>query len=78
MLGVRAGRVTEPSTSIVEGMGASLDGMIACARRELAMRERTYPHAVKTGRMKQIESDLELQRMGAIFNLLLRIQREKL
>ncbi len=44
--------------------------MIACIRRELAMRQRVYPRQVEANRMKQAEADQELRRMQAVLNLL--------
>ena len=44
---------------------------IACAKRELAMRERVYPTWVGRGKMKQAEADRETRRMRAILKRLL-------
>lgn len=44
--------------------------MIACVRRELAMRERVYPNQVKANRMKPAEADLELRRMRGVLAFL--------
>lgn len=44
--------------------------MIACIRRELAMRERVYPRQVEANRMKQAEADQELRRMRGVLALL--------
>lgn len=41
----------------------SLADEIACAKRELAMRERVYPGWVERGRMKPEEAARELRRM---------------
>lgn len=44
--------------------------MIACIKRELAMRQRVYPRQVAANRMKQAEADQELRRMQGVLNLL--------
>ena len=40
--------------------------MLACARRELAMRERVYPRWVALRKMKQADADRETAVMRAI------------
>jgi len=57
----------------------SYDDMIACARRELAMRQRVYPKWVKEERMNQQKADHEIACMAAIVEQLLTIsgQREE-
>ena len=37
-----------------------------CARRELKIRKRVYPHWVNNGRMKQASADREIEIMQAI------------
>jgi hypothetical protein len=37
-----------------------------CARRELNIRKRVYPHWVNNGRMKQASADREIEIMQAI------------
>jgi len=44
----------------------TLDQQIACARREIGMRERVYPNWVKAGRMRPDKADAELLAMRAI------------
>jgi hypothetical protein len=44
----------------------TIDDLIRCAERELAMRERVYPHQVAAGRMRQVIADRELGLMRAI------------
>ncbi len=43
-----------------------ITAMIACVRRELAMRQRVYPAWVSKGRMSQAEADRETNTMMAI------------
>jgi hypothetical protein len=50
----------------------SLDDMIGCAKRELALRQRAYPKWVANGRMNQDKADKEIAFMGAILNHLLK------
>jgi hypothetical protein len=38
----------------------------ACAKRELAMRQRVYPRWVEQGRMTQTKADAEIACMSAI------------
>ena len=47
-------------------MSVPISEQIACVKRELALRQRNYPKWVAAGRMKQIESDRELERMKAV------------
>lgn len=44
----------------------TIDEQIACVQRERAMRLRTYPRWVKTGKLTQGNADLELCRMDAV------------
>jgi hypothetical protein len=52
----------------------TLDMQIACARRELALRQRVYPKWVGAGRMKQAEADKELAAMQAVHDTLTAIK----
>lgn len=45
---------------------STLDDEIACARRELAMRERVYPRWIQAGRMTPEQSRHEIATMRAI------------
>lgn len=44
----------------------SLQDMLGCARRELAMRKKVYPGWVLRGKMERDEADKELRFMEAI------------
>lgn len=48
----------------------TLADMIACARREVAMREVVYPRRVAEGKMKRATADRELEMMRAILTKL--------
>jgi hypothetical protein len=50
----------------------SLDDMIGCAKRELAMRKRAYPRWVADDRMSRDKADKEIALMGAILDHLLK------
>jgi hypothetical protein len=50
----------------------SYDDMIACAKRELAMRKRVYPRWVADDRMTQDKADKEIAHMTAILEHLLK------
>ena len=51
-------------------MSEKLDRQIKCLARELAMRRNVYPKWVASGRMKQEESDAEIDAMdGALRSL---------
>lgn len=52
----------------------SLDEQIACADREIAMRERVYPAWVRQGRLKQPKADREIETMRAIAASLRRLK----
>ena len=54
----------------------TLDEMVACAERELAMRERVYPKWVESGRMKAEEADQEIHVMKHIASFLARKRDE--
>jgi hypothetical protein len=56
----------------VSGQETTRDVMIACARRELAMRKNVYPKWVAAGRMKQDAADKEIAAMQAIHDALMR------
>lgn len=47
--------------------------MLACVRREIAMRKVVYPGRVKSGRMKQTAADDEIRRMEGVLALLLSV-----
>jgi hypothetical protein len=48
------------------GDAVGLQDMLACARRELAMRERVYPRWVATNKMTKAAAERELRVMRAI------------
>lgn len=48
----------------------TLSDMVACARREVAMRSVVFPRRVAEGRMKQATADRELETMRAILEKL--------
>jgi hypothetical protein len=50
----------------------SIDEMISCAKRELAMRKRVYPKWIDSGRMNQRKADDEIAFMSAIVDHLLK------
>lgn len=54
----------------------TLVDMIACARREVAMREHVYPRRVGDGKMKQAAADRELETMRAILAKLESLAKE--
>lgn len=56
----------------MSGATVNHDAMIACARRELAMRKNVYPKWVASGRMKQDAADKEIAAMQAIHDELMR------
>lgn len=51
---------------MAELFAPTLADMIACAKREVAMRERVYPRRVADGKMKPAAADRELETMRAI------------
>jgi len=55
----------------------SLDSQIAEVKRELALRERTYPRLVSTGKMRQAEAELLVANMLAVFDTLIFLQRHE-
>lgn len=44
----------------------SIIGQIAEIDREIAMRERVYPREVQSGRMKQAEAEMLMERIHAV------------
>jgi hypothetical protein len=50
---------------------------IACARREIALRESVYPSWVARQRMTKESADLELERMRAVLQTLEWLQRNE-
>lgn len=42
---------------------SSIEAQIAEVEREIVMRERVYPHQVRSGKMRQSEADLHIDRM---------------
>lgn len=55
----------------------SLIGQIAEIDREINMRERVYPREVDSGKMKQGEAEMLMQRIHAIRETLLFIQKHE-
>lgn len=53
----------------------SLKDQIACARRELAIRDKVYPRRVQTGDMTEAAMKKELAAMSAIIDTLERLER---
>lgn len=49
--------------------------MIACIKRELALRERVYPGFINKGRMTHEGAQVEIRRMRAVLKVLLERQR---
>ena len=47
----------------------TLDQMIACLRREIALRKNVYPKWVANGRMTQVKADEEIAAMQAVHDL---------
>jgi len=58
-----------------EKIKVTLDDMLACAEREVGMRERVYPKRVADGKMRQDDADRELARMKAIYRTLFGLRR---
>jgi signal recognition particle subunit SEC65 len=54
----------------------TLDEMVACAERELAMRERVYPRWVESGKMTADKAEKETQCMKHIASFLARKRDE--
>ncbi len=62
---------------MVRGKGGamkSLPDQLACARRELAMRQNVYPKWVKDSRMTQDKSNSEIDGMQSIIQTLEKLQ----
>ncbi len=57
----------------------SLEEQIACVERELAFRQRVYPRWVKAKppKITQAKADQELERMRAVRETLLELQRAR-
>ncbi len=57
----------EPSLSEVDGPPRwNMQDLVTCATREVARRERLYPHLVHQGRLSPEEAELELSQMRAL------------
>jgi len=54
----------------------TIDEMIKCANREVAIRQSVYAYRVKSGKMKQPEADKELAGMRAIHRTLVGIKHD--
>lgn len=52
----------------MSGRFISMDDMINCAKRELAMRKAVYPRQLSRGRISQGVADHEIDCMEAILN----------
>lgn len=55
----------------------SLKDQIACARRELAIRDKVYPRRVQTGDMTEAAMKKELAAMAAIIDTLEKLKRQE-
>lgn len=55
----------------------SIIGQIAEVERELAMRESVYPRQISAGKMKKAEADMLIERMGAVRETLLFVQKHE-
>ena len=53
-----------------------IDAQIACVKREIRMREQTYPRWVSSGKMKQEVADIETARMRAVLETLMEIEKK--
>jgi hypothetical protein len=51
-------------------MSVSLEDQIKCVRREITMRKTVYPRWVRSGKMSETESDLEIRRMSEVLKTL--------
>lgn len=58
-------------------MKISIKDQIACAKRELAMREKVYPRWVAAGRMSPEKSQKEILAMRAIIETLEEIEKKE-
>ena len=54
----------------------SLDTEIACVLREIALRKRVYPRAVRVNRMTQAQADHEIATMDAVYHRLVALQAQ--
>lgn len=61
----------EDAAAIDDFADVSAADMVACVRRELAMRGSFYPRQVAAGRMTQAKADRELRHLGAVLQLAL-------
>jgi hypothetical protein len=59
-------------------MSVPLEKMIACVKREIAMRKIVYPKWVDSGRMKQATADSEIEAMTAVLHLLMELEHPSL
>ena len=55
----------------------TIDELIDCAQREVAMRQRVYPRQVELHKMDRRVASAELAKMGVIHAILLRIKHNK-
>ncbi len=60
-----------------DNRGYTLEAMIACVRRELAMRKNVYPKWVESGRMKPDDADHQINCMQAVHDKLSELQQER-
>lgn len=51
----------------------TMEEMLACVRREIAMRKVVYPNRVSSGRMKQAAAAEEIRRMEGVLAVLLSV-----
>ena len=58
-------------------MNISLAQQIEEVEREIALRERVYPHQVASGKMRQSVADYHLDRMRAVFRTLTWLQENE-
>lgn len=63
--------------SLSESFAPTIDELIKCAERELAMRERVYPRLVVKGKMKPTVANLETALMAAIVDQLRKIKKSQ-
>jgi len=53
------------------------EAQLACARRELALRQRCYPRWIESRRMTQEKADIEIECMAAIVKTLEKLKHLK-
>ena len=58
-------------------MKISLVGQIAEIDREIALRQRVYPEQIRKGKMRQAEAELLMQRIQAVRESLLFLQKHE-